>query len=1182
MQMDMPLNETGPLNKIGRQVLAGAPDGGDALWLADQLKTGTSAASHLHIARDDARAELFAECLAFFAPSADIVLLPAWDCVPYDRVPPHSDIEARRLDALARLAMPTQAGTRIIVTTVSAVLQRLPTRAFFADAMIELTAGGRHDPTEIAAFLARQGYVHTGTVREPGEYSVRGGILDLYPPGAETPLRLDFFGDELEAIRGFDAISQRSDRNLEQLRLSPASEVPLDGAAIERFRVEYRELFGAVRSGDYLYEAVSEGVRHPGMEHWLPLFHEKLETLFDYLPGASVTLDAGVDEAVDERLELIEDYYQARARLVGSKSKHAGDVVYNPLPTSRLYLGGDEWAGKLGKRAVGAFTSFDAPDGIAGTISLGGRRSEDFSTARNRPDIVLLDAVGERFVRDTAAGRRVVVICYSRGSRDRLAGLLADHGVAETLPVENWDSALSTDGIALVVLGLETGFSTKNLALYTEQDIFGDRLVRRAPKSRRAENFIAELSSLSVGDLVVHVDHGIGRYEGLETLELGAAPHDCLRLIYAGDDKLFLPVENIDLLSRFGSDEAGAQLDKLGGAGWQARKSKAKKRIREIAHKLLAVAAERELKQADKFLPQQGLYEEFVARFPYFVTPDQEKAIDETLDDLGSGKPMDRLICGDVGFGKTEVALRAAFVTAMTGRQVAVVVPTTLLARQHHAVFVERFAGLPVRICQLSRLVAPSKAAEVKAGLTAGTVDIVIGTHALLAKTIAFKDLALLVVDEEQRFGVTQKERLKELQAGVHVLTLTATPIPRTLQLALAGVREMSLIASPPVDRLAVRTFVVPEDPVILREAIMRERYRGGQIFYVCPRVADLAGLRERLAELVPEVKVGVAHGQISPTELEDVMSAFYDGRYDLLLSTNIVESGLDIPNANTIILHRADMFGLAQLYQLRGRVGRSKNRAYAYMMLPADYKVTATAQRRLDIMQTLDGLGAGFSLASHDMDIRGAGNLLGDEQSGHIKEVGVELYQQMLEEAVAAAREAGKGGSAPADSGADESGVRDSWSPSISLGTPVLISEAYVPDLDTRLGLYRRVAGLVSREEMDAFAAEMIDRFGPLPDEVENLFNTVALKHLCLEAGVDKLDVGPKGAVVSFRNNSFANPMALIEFISKHATRLKLRPDHKLVLSGDWEDLAARHDAASLLMRQLATMARGTPAAAG
>ena len=1164
-----------PLVEPGRITLAGAPDGCDALGLAGLL--GSNAKTHLHIARDDSRRELFAESLGFFLPGAEIIQLPAWDCAPYDRVPPHVDIEARRLDALVRLAAPGQrdeAGeqARIVVTTVAAVLQRLPARAVFAEAGLALKPGASIPLEELLAFLERHGYQRTGTVREPGEYSMRGGILDLYPPGAEQPVRLDFFGDEIETMRGFDAISQVSEVELRELTVGPASEISLDEAAIERFRSSYRSLFGAVQGADPLYEAVSEGARHPGMEHWLPLFHERLETLFDYLPDAGVTLDTGLGDAVDERLAQIGDYYQARVAAAGAE--RAGEIVYHPLPPDRLYMTRAEWEDCLGRRPVGEFTPFQAPPGSPGTRSLDGRRTEDFSAARNRRDVDLLDAVRARFGTEIEAGRRVVVAGYSRGSRDRLARLLADHGLEGARAVDDWSDVAGRDAgaVSVVVLGLENGFTTGEIALYTEQDIFGERLVRRRGPDRRAENFIAEISSLSAGDFVVHLDHGIGRYEGLETLEIGAAPHDCLRLVYAGDDKLFLPVENIDLLSRYGSDEVGAQLDRLGGAGWQARKAKAKERIREIAHRLLKTAAERQLRRAETYRPQPGLYEEFVARFPFFVTADQERAIDETLADLSSGRPMDRLICGDVGFGKTEIALRAAFVTAMTGRQVAVVVPTTLLARQHHANFVERFAGLPIKIAQLSRLVAPRQAAATKAGLADGTVDIVIGTHTLLAKGIGFANLALMVVDEEQHFGVGQKERMKELRAGVHVLTLTATPIPRTLQLALAGVREMSLIASPPVDRLAVRTFIVPEDPVILREAIMRERGRGGQIFYVCPRVADLGPLRERLAELVPEIRIAVAHGRLPATELEDVMAGFYDGNSDLLLSTNIIESGLDIPTANTIVIHRADMFGLAQLYQLRGRVGRSKTRAYAYLTLPADHNVTANAQRRLDVMQTLDGLGAGFSLASHDMDIRGAGNLLGDEQSGHIKEVGVELYQQMLEDAVAAARDE------RADEDVDEAkpdAVEAGWSPSISLGTPVLIPETYVTDLDTRLGLYRRVARLVLRQDMEGFAAELIDRFGPLPEEVENLLGIVTLKHLCLEAGVEKLDVGPKGAVVTFRDSMFANPAALVEFIARQAPRLKLRPDHKLVLAGDWVDEVARFEAASLLMRQLTTLTR-------
>ncbi|MBO6784232.1 MAG: transcription-repair coupling factor, partial [Alphaproteobacteria bacterium] len=696
----------------------------------------------------------------------------------------------------------------------------------------------------------------------------------------------------------------------------------------------------------------------------------------------------------------------------------------------------------------------------------------------------------------------------------------------------------------------------------------GDRLVRRRRAARPSEHLISEMSSLSLGDIVVHADHGIARYDGLETLEIGGAPHDCLRLIYAGDDKLFLPVENLDLLSRYGSEDSEAQLDKLGNAGWQARRARVKNRITEMADKLMAIAAERELREAPRMQVQPGIYDEFCARFPFAETEDQSRAINDTVESLAAGKPMDRLVCGDVGFGKTEVALRAAFVTAMAGRQVAVVVPTTLLARQHHETFRDRFAGLPVKIAQLSRLTTGKDAQDVRDGLANGQIDIVVGTHALLSQSVKFRDLGLLVVDEEQHFGVAQKERLKQLSSDVHVLTLTATPIPRTLQLALTGVRELSLITTPPVDRLAVRTFVLPYDSVTIREAIMREHFRGGQSFYVCPRVSDIEPLQERLKELVPEVRLGVAHGQMPVRALEDVMTAFYDKQFDVLLCTNIVESGLDVPTANTIVVHRADMFGLSQLYQLRGRVGRSKLRAYAYLTLPNDKILTDTARRRLDVMQTLDTLGAGFSLASHDLDIRGAGNLLGEEQSGHIREVGVELYQQMLEDAVAAARESGS-----------VRAPEEEWTPAISLGAPILIPDNYVADLGVRLGLYRRVAALVDPADIEAFAAELIDRFGPIPDEVENLLEAITLKRLCRDAGVEKLDAGPKGAVVTFRENAFANPSGLVSFITEQAGTVQLRPDHKLVYRRDWTDNQKRMTGVRRLMRRLAEIARGAEA---
>jgi transcription-repair coupling factor (superfamily II helicase) len=679
---------------------------------------------------------------------------------------------------------------------------------------------------------------------------------------------------------------------------------------------------------------------------------------------------------------------------------------------------------------------------------------------------------------------------------------------------------------------------------------------------------------------VVHVDHGIGRYEGLEALEVAGAPHDCLRLLYEGGDKLFVPVENIEVLSRYGSQEAVVNLDRLGGAGWQARKARVKKRVKNIARQLIRVAAERTLHEAQVLGPPEGLYDEFCARFPYPETDDQLRSIEDTLEDLSSGRPTDRLVCGDVGFGKTEVALRAAFVSVISGGQVAVVAPTTLLCRQHLDTFRSRFAGLPVRIEQLSRLTSARAAAEVRRGLADGTVDIVIGTHALLGKDIGFRNLGLLVVDEEQHFGVAQKERLKQLRANVHVLTLTATPIPRTLQMALTGVREMSIIATPPIDRLAVRTFVLPYDPVIVREAILREHRRGGQTFYVCPRIEDLPKVARQLNELVPEVKVAVAHGRMPARPLEKVMTAFYDGAHDVLLSTSIVESGLDIPAANTMIIHRADMFGLGQLYQLRGRIGRAKVRAYAYLTLPSGRLLNPAAQRRLEVLHSLDSLGAGFSLAAHDLDIRGAGNLLGEEQSGHIREVGIELYQAMLEEAVAAARAAETG--AP---GRPEEEER--WTPQITVGTPVLIPEAYVADLGLRLSLYRRLAYLQDAGEIDAFAVELIDRFGPLPEEVGNLLEIVAIKQLCRGARVEKAEAGPKGAVLSFRGNTFPNPAGLVEFIAGQAGTVKLRPDHRLVYRRAWDRPEDRITGLRHVLKRIAEIAQlpgagEAPAAAG
>ena len=1149
----------------GRVLIGDAPEGQDARLIAGAAR---EAGCVLQVARDDARLARLAELLAFFDPELEVIRFPAWDCLPYDRVGPHRDIVAQRLDAFTRLMEEAEPNRpRVVLTTVNALLQRTPPRAAFEGRLLRLARGAILSPDSLLAFLADNGYLRVETVSEAGEYAVRGGLIDVFAPGDEAPLRLDFFGDEIESLRRFDALTQRSTGDAATAILKPVSEIILDEASVARFRTGYREAFGISKDGDPLYEAVSAGRGYAGLEHWLPLFYEEMETLFDLVGRAPVLLDHQAEEVRNARLETVEDFYEARqvTRDTGLESR------YNPLPPERLYLSAADWDAALEGRSVGQLSPFAAPLEAEGVASAGGRAGQDFAEARAQGAAqggeALYDSVGAYIKAEQGKGRRVLIAGYSTGSRDRLGTMLREHGLQALETVETWSAAqaLPPESAALVTLGVERGFRSDDASLITEQDILGERIARPARRARRPENFLTEVSSLQEGDLVVHVEHGIGRYEGLMALDVGGAPHDCLKVIYHGGDRLFLPVENIEVLSRYGSEETLVDLDRLGQGGWQARKARVKQRVKDMAEQLIKIAAARELKTAEALTPPDGAYEEFCARFPFPETDDQLAAIADTLEDLTSGRPMDRLICGDVGFGKTEVALRAAFVAAMAGLQVAVVVPTTLLARQHTRNFLERFAGLPLKIGQLSRLVPAAEAAATREGLADGTVDIVIGTHALLAKSISFKRMGLLIVDEEQHFGVKQKERLKQLREDVHVLTLTATPIPRTLQLAMSGVRNMSLIATPPVDRLAVRTFVLPYDPVIVREAILREHFRGGQVFYVCPRIEDLPELEERLQKLVPEIKIGVAHGQLAPGALEAVMTAFYEGRYDLLLSTNIVESGLDIPTANTLILHRADMFGLAQLYQLRGRIGRSKLRGYAYLTLKPGRILTAGAERRLEVMQTLDTLGAGFTLASHDMDIRGAGNLLGEEQSGHIREVGVELYQSMLEEAVANAR--GQQGLA-AQQAAD-------WTPQISLGTSVLIPEAYVKDLNVRLGLYRRLSTLVGQAEIDAFAAELVDRFGSLPEEVENLLHVIAIKQLCREANVAKLDAGPKGAVIAFHNDEFANPAALVAFIGAQAGHVKLRPDQRLVYRRNWQTPQARLEGARRLLNDLVKVAK-------
>ena len=1150
-----------PLQRVLRAnqplTLAGVPTG-FLPWLAADLARAAHGSSKdgraVAIVADEAAMRAMAETIPLFAPEVGVLTLPGWDCLPYDRVSPALAVMAERLATLNALQI-KQTKPQLVITTVSAATQRMLTPFRVRQLTRRIAEGERIEREALVAQLNALGYQRADTVAEHGEYAVRGSLIDLFPAGEELALRLDFFGDEIDSLRRFDPADQRSTDKVDSFTLIPASEALLDADSIKRFRSRYRETFGATATQDPLYQALSEGRRMSGMEHWLPLVEERLETLCDHLGENDLVIrDAAADQALQARSDAIEDYYQNRVRAMEAEPGN-----YRPLEPRTLYFSKEEWAGVEANRPIHLASPFPEPDSDW-VIDFGVTQARDFAPERAQ-QANIYEAVVKHAADLRRSGHKVVLASYTRGARERLSGLLDEHGLKTQKLADSWQEALgSKTQPALLVLPLDHGFTTPDVAVLTEQDMLGDRLVRRRKKRKGAAAFLEELAALSPGDLVVHADHGIGRYEGLTQIPVSKVPHDCVALEYARGNKLYVPVENIELLSRYGSESEGVTLDSLGGEGWQRRKARMKERIREIAGELIKTAALRAMRPGIVAEPDSS-YPAFVDRFPYEETDDQDRAIADVLQDLEAGKPMDRLVCGDVGFGKTEVALRAAFVMAMTGKQVALICPTTLLARQHYKNFVERLQGFPLNVGRLSRLVPAAEVKKTKEGIAAGTVDIVIGTHALLAKGIDFKRLGLVIVDEEQHFGVTHKERLKSLRADVHVLTLTATPIPRTLQMAMSGLRELSVIQTPPVDRLAVRTYVTPWDGVVLREALLREHYRGGQSFFVVPRIADLPNMEEWLREQVPEVKFVTAHGQMSAGQVEERMSAFYDRKYDVLLSTTIVESGLDIPNANTLIVHRADRFGLAQLYQLRGRVGRSKTRAYAYLTMAADRAITEGAQKRLQVLADLDSLGAGFQLASHDLDIRGAGNLLGDEQSGHIKEVGFELYQSMLEDAIIEL----KAGGIP---------QREEFTPQISVDAPIMIPETYVPDLDLRMGLYRRLGDLDDRQAIDSFAAELIDRFGPLPDETANLLKIVEVKLNLKLAMVAKLDIGARGAVVTFAPSGFPDLAGLLGYIERLKGAAKLRPDSKMTVARDWPNAEARLNGALQLARGLARVA--------
>ncbi len=1085
----------------------------------------------LLIANDAIEAQKIEQDLAFWQCDFNVFFLPAWDSVPYGRNSPNSHIQSQRIKTLWSLASYNSDKPYILISTANAIIQRVIPKSELNDAAIMLKKSSEININELTNLFTKLGYHRVSVVREHGEFAIRGDIVDLWAMGQKNALRIDLFGDEIDNLKFFDVTTQRSfSEEIQEFYLLPASEVLLNEEKINNFKQNYRKISNHDLQKDTLYTSITEGKHWSGCENWLPLFYNKLDTVFDYINGTNCMLTFQVEEAIKAQINSILDYYNSRQVAYENKVDD-----YVGVEVNSLYLSEKELFNHI-KQHPHYFLS---PYTEAGEtrLALGAQKPADFSNKKIGFE-QLATEINDWFVKTGKAKR--LIVCKNKANLARIEQIFNTgeknnlFSISHLQQIDN----IKKPNIALIQGKLQHGFVFDDWAILTDSEILGEKKQVKKRSKRKFEDVVTQATNINVGDYLVHEDHGIGKFEGLETITSKGHPHDCVKLSYEGGDKLYIPVENLDVLSVFAQEGEAVRLDKLGSSAWQYRKAKAKNRINEMAEKLMELAAQRELSKGIKIAAPEGIYQEFCAKFPYEETEDQLNAIEDIMEDFLKSKTSDRLICGDVGFGKTEVALRSAFVAAISGHQVALIVPTTLLARQHYQNFKQRFEGFPIKVAQLSRMVTPKQAKETKKAITDGTIDIVVGTHALLAKTIKFKRLALVIVDEEQHFGVAHKERLKELRNDIHMLTLTATPIPRTLQMALTGLRDLSIIATPPVDRMSIRTFVQSFDAVVVKEAILKERYRGGQCFFVCPRLKDISLIEKRLRSMLPDIRLAIAHGQMSSTELDKVISNFVDGEFDVLLSTQIVESGIDMPNVNTIFIYRADMFGLSQLYQLRGRVGRGDKRAWAWLLTEPGRTITKSASARLDLMQTLDNLGAGFTLASHDLDQRGAGNLLGEEQSGHIKEVGVELYQQMLKDAIEKARE-------------EKSGIKfedkDEFYSKVNLDIPIIIAEDYIPDLDIRMQFYRKIAALQTIDDISQIEEELEDRFGKVPKPVQNLLTTVMLKQRCQGLNIEQLDVGTKGIVIKFWQQTFAKPEAIIKYIQQNPGLIKLRKDQSL-----------------------------------
>jgi transcription-repair coupling factor (superfamily II helicase) len=1124
--------------KLGAQIRAPRPYGSsDSLYLAE-LKAATEQ-TLVVVTESPADAQRLVEEIRYFAPQLSTHLLPDWETLPYDHFSPHPDLVSERVATLYQIS---QHACDIAVLPISTAMMRLPPQSYLAAHTFMLKKGEKLDLDALRAQCAKAGYSHVNQVVTPGEFSVRGGLIDLFPTGSALPYRIDLFDDEIETIRTFDVDSQRSLYPVGEIRMLPAREFPLDEAGIAHFRQSFRETFEGDPSKCRIYKDVSNGLAPGGVEWYLPLFFDTTATLFDYLPADTLLCFHGDPNRA------------AEAYLTETRGRHRlldHDRERPILAPDRLMQAADDFF-----KATHAFSRIalsENSDATAGVPDIGIDRRADHPLEKLK-----------RFV-DGYKGR-VLLAAESLGRRETLSQLLTEHGL-KPHNSENWtDFSQSKEHLLLGVSPVHIGFVEKGYAIITEGELYPSQVRqqrrREKDKTRSAEGMLKDLAELRENDPVVHEQHGVGRYRGLVNLDFGEGETEFLLLEYAGDDKLYVPVSQLFLISRYsGGPAESAPLHKLGSGQWDKAKKRALKQIRDTAAELLNLYAQRAARQGHAFKLSLHDYETFADGFPFEETPDQEAAIEAVISDMQSGRPMDRLVCGDVGFGKTEVALRAAFVAVMGGRQVAVLVPTTLLAEQHFNNFSDRFAEWPVKVAEISRFRTAKEQTAALEGLARGEIDIIIGTHRLIQKDVKFKNLGLTIIDEEHRFGVRQKEQLKALRAEVDVLTLTATPIPRTLSMAMEGLREFSVIATPPQKRLSIKTFVTPWSEGVIREAVLRELKRGGQVYFLHNEVDTIQSMREKLEKMLPEARIGIGHGQLRERELEQMMKDFYQQRFNVLLCTTIIETGIDIPTANTIVINRADNFGLAQLHQLRGRVGRSHHQAYAYLLTDPNIKLKAHAEKRLEAIQLLEDLGAGFHLAMHDLEIRGAGELLGDNQSGEMHEIGFSLYADMLNHAVKQLK-AGKEPDLSAPLGVTTE---------INLHTPALLPNDYCGDVHERLVLYKRLASCALLDDLQGMQEELIDRFGLLPEQAEALIKCHRLRILAKPLGVTKIDASSETVQLQFAQDTPVDPTAILKLLQKSPAYRMSGPD-KLRIAARHEAIAPRADFIEGVLRGLAS----------